>query len=129
MATQELLFRKLSVLPSSHFGLFSLYKYPAKFIPQVPAFVMENYAKKGIKVFDPFAGFGTVGYTARVYGLDYELWDLNPLLGHLHSLCEIKPKPLDKSLIAKIQAHPQEFIPSWSNLFPLRESGSTKEPT
>jgi hypothetical protein len=48
-------------IPSSNFGVFSLYKYPAKFIPQVPAFVMENYAKKGMKVFDPFAGFGTVG--------------------------------------------------------------------
>jgi hypothetical protein len=39
-------------------------------IPQVPAFVMENYAKKGMKVFDPFAGFGTVGYTVKVYGLE-----------------------------------------------------------
>jgi hypothetical protein len=116
MITQEILFRKLSTFPSSHFGVFSLYKYPAKFIPQVPAFVMENYAKKGIKVFDPFAGFGTVGYTARLYGFDYELWDLNPLLEHLHSLCEIKPKPLDKSLIAKIKAHPPEFIPKWPNL-------------
>jgi hypothetical protein len=116
MAIQEILFRKTSAIPSPSFGVFSLYKYPAKFIPQVPAFVMENYAKKGMKVFDPFAGFGTVGYTARLYGLDYILWDLNPLLGHLHSLCEIKPKPLDKNLIAEIKAHPQEFIPKWPNL-------------
>jgi hypothetical protein len=77
---------------------------------------MENYAKKGMRVFDPFAGFGTVGYTARLYGLEYELWDLNPLLKHLHPLCEIEPKPLDKSLVDKIKAHPQEFIPDWSNL-------------
>jgi len=116
METQEILFRNTSTIPSSSFGVFSLYKYPAKFIPQVPAFVMENYAKKGMKVFDPFAGFGTVGYTARLYGLDYELWDLNPLLEYFHSLCEIKPKPLDKSLIAKIKAHPQEFLPNWKNL-------------
>jgi hypothetical protein len=67
---------------------------------------MENYAKKGMKVFDPFAGFGTVGYTARFYGLDYELWDLNPLLEYFHSLCEVD----------KIKAHPQEFLPSWGNL-------------
>ena len=89
---QEILFRKsVSRLPSTGFGLFSLYKYPAKFIPQVPAYVMENYAKKGMKVFDPFAGFGTVGFTARIYGLDYELWDLNPLFELLHHLCEIEP--------------------------------------
>jgi hypothetical protein len=117
MKTHEILFRKASAIPSPSFGIFSLYKYPAKFIPQVPAFVMENYAKKGMRVFDPFAGFGTVGYTARLYGLDYELWDLNPLLEHFHSLCEIKPKPLDKSLTTKIKAHPQEFLPSWKNLF------------
>jgi hypothetical protein len=113
----EILLRKAVLkIPSSNFGVFSLYKYPAKFIPQVPAFVMENYAKRGMKVFDPFAGFGTVGYTARVYGLEYELWDLNPLLEYFHFLCEIEPKPLDKSLIDKIKAHPQEFIPDWSNL-------------
>jgi len=48
----KILLRKAaSKVPSSGFGLFSLYKYPAKFIPQVPAFVIENYAKKGMKVF------------------------------------------------------------------------------
>jgi hypothetical protein len=116
MFAQEILFRKTSAIPSPSFGLFSLYKYPAKFIPQVPAFVMENYAKKGMRVFDPFAGFGTVGYTARLYGLDYELWDLNPLLEYFHSLCETQPKPLDQ-LIDKIKAHPQEFLPNWRNLY------------
>jgi hypothetical protein len=116
MTCQEILFRKTSSIPSSGFGVFSLYKYPAKFIPQVPAFVMENYAKKGMRVFDPFAGFGTVGFAARLCGLDYELWDLNPLLEHLHPLCEIQPKPLDKSLMDKLKAHPQEFLPSWKNL-------------
>ena len=113
----SILFRKANgKIPSTTIGVFSLYKYPAKFIPQVPAFVMENYAKKGMRVFDPFAGFGTVGFAAPLYGLEYELWDLNPLLEHLHSLCEIQPKPLDKSLIDKIKAHHQEFIPDWSNL-------------
>ncbi len=116
MTLQEVLFRKTSAIPSSSFGIFSLYKYPAKFIPQVPAYVLENYAKKGMRVFDPFAGFGTVGYTAKVYGLEYELWDLNPLLEHFHSLCEIKPKPLEKDLVEKIKSHPQEFLPKWKNL-------------
>jgi hypothetical protein len=78
---------------------------------------MENYARKGMRVFDPFAGFGTVGYTARLYGLGYEIWDLNPLLSFLHPLCEIKPKPLDKSLVVQIKSHPQEFLPKWKNLF------------
>ncbi|MBX0312588.1 MAG: hypothetical protein JHC31_12605 [Sulfurihydrogenibium sp.] len=114
---QEILLRKsISKIPKTTFGLFSLYKYPAKFIPQTPAFVMENYTKKGMKVFDPFAGFGTVGYTARIYGLDYELWDLNPLLGYLHSICEIEPNFSYKKLIDEIKNYRQEFIPEWSNL-------------
>jgi len=113
---QEILFRKaVSKIPSSGFGLFSVYKYPAKFIPQVPAYVMENYAKKGMKVFDPFAGFGTVGFVARIYGLDYELWDLNPLLELLHHLCEIEPNFSYKELMDKIKNYHQEFIPQWSN--------------
>lgn len=113
----EILFRKaVPKVPSPNFGLFSLYKYPAKFIPQVPAFVMENYAKKGMKVFDPFAGFGTVGYTARIYGLEYELWDLNPLLEHFHSLCEIEPKDIDRKLIENVRHHDLKFIPNQSNL-------------
>jgi len=116
MTAQEILFRRTSSIPSSGFGIFSLYKYPAKFIPQVPAFVLENYAKKGMRVFDPFAGSAAVGFVARLYGLDYELWDLNPLLKHLHPLCEIKPKPVDKSMIDAIKAHPQEFLPNWKNL-------------
>ena len=116
MFVQEVLFRKTSTIPSPNFGVFSLYKYPAKFIPQVPAFVLENYAKKGMSVFDPFAGSAAVGYVARLYGLDYELWDLNPLLEHLHFLCETPPKPLDKGLTTKLKAHPQEFLPSWKNL-------------
>jgi len=112
----EILLRKASAkVPSTGFGLFSLYKYPAKFIPQVPAYVMENYAKKGMKVFDPFAGFGTVGFVARIYGLEYELWDLNPLLELLHHLCEIEPNFSYKELMDKIKNYHQEFIPQWSN--------------
>jgi len=115
-AEHEILLRKASAkVPSSGFGLFSLYKYPAKFIPQVPAYVMENYAKKGMKVFDPFAGFGTVGFVARIYGLEYELWDLNPLLELLHHLCEIEPNFSYKELMDKIKNYHQEFIPQWSN--------------
>jgi DNA modification methylase len=117
VAEQEILFRKsVAKIPNTGFGLFSLYRYPAKFIPQIPAFVMENYTKRGMKVFDPFAGFGTVGYTARIYGLDYELWDLNPLLNYLHNLCELDPSFSYEELMDNIKNSRQEFILEWSNL-------------
>lgn len=35
------------------------YKYPAKFIPQIPGWAIDNYTKEGDFVLDPFAGSGT----------------------------------------------------------------------
>lgn len=35
------------------------YKYPAKFIPQVPQWAIANYSQKNDYVLDPFAGSGT----------------------------------------------------------------------
>ncbi len=56
-------------IPSTTYATFAIYKYPAKFIPQVIAYVLKKYAKPGMKIFDPFAGYGTVGVVSRVYGL------------------------------------------------------------
>jgi|GEM_PF-6913079 len=76
-----LLFRNtIPEIPSTTYGTFAIYKYPAKFIPQVIAYVLKKYAKPGMKIFDPFAGYGTMGVVSRVYGYDYELWDLNPII-------------------------------------------------
>lgn len=35
------------------------YKYPAKFIPQIPSWAIDNYSKERDYVLDPFAGSGT----------------------------------------------------------------------
>lgn len=80
-----ILFRNtIDEIPSTTYGTFSIFKYPAKFIPQVIAYVLKEYGKPGMKVFDPFAGYGTVGVVSRVYGYDYELWDLNPMIDIIH---------------------------------------------
>jgi len=102
---------------STTYGTFAIYKYPAKFIPQVVAYVLKNYAKSGMKIFDPFAGYGTVGIVSRVYGYDYELWDLNPLINIIHDTAIMKtPKINVEKLIKEIKTSSQEFIPKWSNL-------------
>lgn len=83
-------------IPSTTYGTFSIYKYPAKFIPQVIAYVLKNYAKPNMKVFDPFAGYGTVGVVSRIYGCNYELWDLNPILNIIHDTVVMnEPKGFD----------------------------------
>src|SRR3972149_9112828 len=82
-------------IPSTTYATFGLYKYPAKFIPQVSAYALRTYSRPGMSVFDPFAGYGTVGIVARVYGNSYELWDLNPLLNNLHSVAVMRPMQLE----------------------------------
>jgi hypothetical protein len=107
---------KVPEIPSTTYGTFSLYRYPAKFIPQVIAYTLNKYAKKGMTVFDPFAGYGTTGVVSGVYGHDYELWDLNPLLGILHKIATMSLPEYDiKDLLSNMRLSDKEFIPDWSN--------------
>jgi hypothetical protein len=113
-----ILFRNtIPEIPSTTYGTFAIYKYPAKFIPQVIAYVLKRYAKPGMKIFDPFAGYGTVGIVSRVYGYDYELWDLNPIISIIHDTAVMKnPKANLQELMKEIKNSREEFIPKWSNL-------------
>ena len=104
-------------IPSTTYATFGLYKYPAKFIPQVIAYALTTYGRSGMNVIDPFAGYGTVGTVARLLGNDYELWDLNPLLEYLHSVAIMKPVDVDSdALVQRMMAHNRGFIPDWSNV-------------
>src|SRR3989304_1038487 len=82
-------------IPSTTYATFGLYKYPAKFIPQVIAYALSVFGQPGMSVIDPFAGYGTVGTIARLCGNDYELWDLNPLLKYLHAVAIMHPIEID----------------------------------
>lgn len=112
---KQVVFRDLVDLPSTTYGTFGLYRYPAKFIPHVVAFILENYGKRGMKVFDPFAGYGTVGTVARIYGHDYEMWDLNPIIEQLHNVTLLDYRRIDvRRLIESIRGSSEKFIPRWS---------------
>ncbi len=114
---KQITFRdEITDIPSTTYGTFGLYGYPAKFIPQVIAYVLDEYADPGMTVFDPFAGYGTTGVVSGVYGHDYELWDLNPLLETLHKVATMKqPKQDVDNLLAEMKRCNHEFIPDWSN--------------
>ncbi|MFW9777662.1 MAG: hypothetical protein ACFFE8_02330 [Candidatus Heimdallarchaeota archaeon] len=113
-----ILFRhSVAEIPTTTYGAFAIYKYPAKFIPQVIAYVLKNFAKPGMKIFDPFAGYGTVGVVSRVYGFDYELWDLNPLLGTIHDTILSEESKLSVAkLLNDLKHSSEEFVPKWKNL-------------
>jgi hypothetical protein len=114
---KQVSFRELAKgIPSTTYGTFGLYGYPAKFIPQVIAYVLNEYAEPGMTVFDPFAGYGTTGLVSSVYGHDYELWDLNPLLEILHKVATMKQPNEDvDNLLSEMRLSNHEFIPDWSN--------------
>ncbi|HGE70460.1 TPA: hypothetical protein ENX78_06480 [Candidatus Poribacteria bacterium] len=114
----QILFRNtIPEIPLTTSGTFSVYKYPAKFIPQVIAYVLKEYAKPGMKIFDPFAGSGTVGIVSRVYGYDYILWDLNPMIEVIHNTAVIKRIDTNPaSIIRNIKNSDKEFVPNWSNI-------------
>lgn len=104
-------------LPSTTYATFGLYPYPAKFIPHVPAYVLKNYAHPRMKMFDPYAGYGTVGMVSRIYNCHYELWDLNPILEHIHNLAILEPKETNiNRIIKQLKISQEEFKPDWSNL-------------
>ncbi len=111
-------FRELvPYIPSTTYGTFGLYRYPAKFIPQVVAYVIERYGFRGQTILDPFAGCGTSGLTARLFGLNYELWDLNPLLDILHEIAIMKPVAVQiPELVNEMANYPNTWLPEWQNL-------------
>jgi hypothetical protein len=114
----NVLFRNLVRIPSTTYATFALYRYPAKFIPHFIMYIHETYVRRGMSVFDPFAGYGTVGVVARIYGCDYELWDLNPMLEILHSIATMEP-PTDldiDSLLLGMRKSKERFVPKWSRM-------------
>ncbi len=115
---QEASFRNLvKELGSTTHATFGLYRYPAKFIPHVVAYALRRYSRAGMSVFDPFAGYGTVGTVARLYGNHYELWDLNPLLGPLHAASVMEPVDLrPDALMEQASSWEGAFVPDWPNI-------------
>ena len=110
-------FRDESDIPSTTFATFGLYRYPAKFIPQVVSCALKRFGGAGDSVFDPFAGYGTVGTVARTKGHPYELWDLNPLMSSLHALSILEPPEVDSdALVYQMKEYRGEFPPDWKNL-------------
>lgn len=111
---ENISFRELVDMPSTTYATFGLYKYPAKFIPHVITHVLENYTEPEMTIFDPFGGYGTVGTVSKISGNDYEMWDLNPMLGILHPISIMKPVTIDTpNIIKEMKTSKEKFVPDW----------------
>jgi DNA modification methylase len=60
-STREALLKVNWDFPNAHsnYGLHRLHWYPATFIPQIPAYLIELFSKENDLVYDPFCGVGT----------------------------------------------------------------------
>ena len=47
-----------------------IHKYPAKFFPELPRWIIERYSQKGDVILDPFTGSGTSNLEASLLGRD-----------------------------------------------------------
>lgn len=67
----------ISIQSRSDFDkIHSLGKYPAKFIPDLPAWAITQYSSPGETVFDPFNGCGTTTTEAKLnnrYGVGFDI--------------------------------------------------------
>lgn len=77
---------KVSEIKKSTYLTHSLYYHPAKFIPQIVRFCLDEYTGKGGILLDPFAGSGTMGVEASTRGYKSYMLDINPLLDFFYPL-------------------------------------------
>jgi len=99
----------------------SIYYYPAKFIPQVVRFCINEFTQKGDTIIDPFAGSGTVGLESFITQRNGILLDLNYLLEVIIPIKIYQGKNnLSKNelfkYIERIKNERKQFIPDYSNI-------------
>jgi len=71
---------KVNGIKSTTYLTHSLYYHPAKFIPQIVRYCLDEYCIKDGVVLDPFAGSGTMGVEASTQGHESYMMDGKILL-------------------------------------------------
>ena len=104
-----------------------IHKYPAKFFPELPRWIIERYTKKGDLVLDPFMGSGTTNLEASLLGRDSVGVDVDPFS---RLLARVKTKPLrarelvkaHRSLCADMDSYNISKVVNGIPDFPYREN-------
>lgn len=80
------------------YATHGIHRYPAKFIPQVPRFCMEEYSDVGDSILDPFMGSGTTLLEAFFSGRNSYGIDIHPLA---KLIAKVKITPLEPVRLAE----------------------------
>lgn len=87
--------RLLIISQDQSFLTHGFHKYPAKFFPELPRWLIRKYAKKG-PVLDPMAGSGTVNVECLLQGIPSIAIDVDPFA---QLLTRVKTTPLDAKVL------------------------------
>lgn len=93
----------------------SLHPYPAKFPPQLPKKILQQYAIKGQTILDPFCGSGTTLVEARIFGVNAIGVDVNGLSTLLSKVKATSLSQLQFKRIEKFVIKVREQIPEWKS--------------
>jgi len=110
-----------------------IHKYPAKFFPELPRWLIRSYSKEGDMVLDPFSGSGTTNLEALLLRRNSVGIDVDPFS---RFLSKVKTTPLEENelkystecLLKLIQNyHPSKISESNIPSFPYRDNWFNKE--
>ncbi|MXW47826.1 MAG: site-specific DNA-methyltransferase, partial [Gammaproteobacteria bacterium] len=76
----------------------AIHKYPAKFFPELPRWIIEKYSTEGELILDPFMGSGTTNLEASLLGRNSIGVDVDPFSRFISS---VKTTLLNKEQLAK----------------------------
>ncbi len=112
-------------IPSTTYLTHAIHNvYPAKFIPQVPRFVIKKFNLKAKVILDPFAGSGTTAVESLLTGNSNISNDINPITKILVEVKTLKLNPRDYFYyLDRLNYHTSSmakneypYIPKWENL-------------
>ena len=105
-------------IPSTSYSTHGSYYYPARFIPQVVRYALNEYTSPNDWVVDPFAGSGTVGIEALLTNRNALLFDINPMTKILvEAKTVLNPNwTLLYEKSQKLFLSNEMFIPKWTHL-------------
>ena len=110
-----------------------LHKYPAKFFPELPRWLIKRYSKKGNLILDPFAGSGTTNIEALLTKRHSIGIDVDPFSRYLS---KVKITPLNEEELQSTQKYLLRLILNYKPskvsekdipIFPYRDNWFNKE--
>jgi DNA modification methylase len=112
-------FRKLmDTIPSTTYASHGMFYYPARFIPQVVRWAIDNYTATGDWILDPFAGSGTVCVESLIANRNSMSLDLNPLIEHLVAAKTCRGIVWDalEETARNVVSSKTRYLPKWSRI-------------